>query len=133
MGSTSVFTLPNWPACELVKKPRVVLQHLKSVNRAGTHFDSLYIVHEEPKGVAKRGNEAEVLRVIAPPSPSDIAQLSATLGRLSLGTLLAAFPALALANAGKTGSALARWWPQRLFSSRTRSSSRLSRRRIPLR
>ena len=75
--------------------PRGVFQHLKSVDRAGAHFDSLYIAHEVPKAVAKRGNEAEVLRVIAPPPPADIAQLSATLGRVSLGTLLTAFPASA--------------------------------------
>ena len=41
--------------------PRGVLQHLKSVDRAGACFDSLYIAHEVAKGVAKRGNEAEVL------------------------------------------------------------------------
>lgn len=86
--------------------PRRVLQHLKSVDRAGAHFDSLYVAHEIPKGVAKRGKEAEVLRIIAPPPPSDIVQLSATLGRVSMGSLLAAFPASALANAVKTGLAL---------------------------
>lgn len=87
--------------------PRGVLKHLKSVDRSGAHFDSLYVAHEIPKGVAKRGNEAEVLRVIAPPPSPDIAQLSATLGRVSLGTLLAAFPASAMAHAAKTGLALA--------------------------
>lgn len=84
--------------------PSHVRDSLKSVDRAGAHFDAIYIAHELPKGVARTGNEAEILKIIAPPPPKDVAQLSANLGRASLGLLFGAFAAIE--GAAVTGLAL---------------------------
>jgi len=71
--------------------PRRVLEHFRAVDASGASFDTLYVAHELPKDLLKQGDDAAVLRAIAPPPPEDVAQLSARLGRVSLGTLLGAF------------------------------------------
>jgi hypothetical protein len=82
--------------------PRKVLEHLREVDGSGASFDALYIAHELPKDLIKQGDETAVLKAIAPAPPRDVVELSAKLGRISVGTLLGAFsiPWMEVAKAG---------------------------------
>jgi hypothetical protein len=85
--------------------PRKVLKHLRAVDGSGASFDALYIAHELPKNLIKQGDETSVLKAIAPAPPRDVVQLSAKLGRISVGTLLGAFN-IPWMDVAKTGLAL---------------------------
>lgn len=80
--------------------PRRTLRHLRAVDAAEASFDALYIAHELPKGLIRQGDEVAVWRALAPPPPKALVELSARLGRASLGALLAAFGAPFVAGGG---------------------------------
>jgi hypothetical protein len=99
MGKDPIYRQGNFPV------PRKVLKHLRSVDGSGANFDALYIAHELPKNLIKQSDETAILRAIAPAPPRDVAELSAKLGRISVGTLLGAFN-IPWMEVAKTGLAL---------------------------